>query len=177
MTDIPDIPGVREILTADRIEVHPHYIKLYLLCGILGVVAALCFRGALGAAPEEAQEMLTVIGVALVAAAYGVWRRARSGVPILVITADGIEDYRHGFIPWAQIKRWKHSTSLLNPGFGWTLQDGVEPPRNALIFRLTAAFNWFGGLGQRTYRRKMVLGGVEPLAVAFRRFHPSAEAK
>ena len=95
---------------------------------------------------------------------------------MVTISAEGIEDYRYGFIPWSQIKRWKHSRSMLNPGFGWTLADGVEPPKNATMFRVAAALNWFGGAGQRTYRRKMVLGGIDPIADAFRRFHPGAEA-
>jgi hypothetical protein len=161
----------------DRIEIHPHYVKLYVLCVIFAVLAALCVRGAMSVTGNGATGLLVAMAVGLTLATAAIWRRARSGLPVVVITAKGIDDIRYGFIPWSQIQRWKHSRSMLNPGFGWSLKDGVDPPRNARIFRIAAALNWFGGVGQRTYRRKMVLGGIEPVAAAFRQFHPEAEAK
>lgn len=169
--------GLYDNPDAQPVEIHPHYIKLYILCGIFAVLGALCIRGALSATEASARGMLGLLAVAMLFAVHGLWKRARSGAPTLVISAEGIEDHRHGFIPWSQISRWRHSTGLLNPGFGWNLKEGTLPPRNPTLFRLFAAFNWFGGLGQRTYRRKMILGGLEPMAAAFRQFHPSAEAK
>ena len=170
----PGPGGEFDPATAEKIEILPHYLKLYVLCGIFAVLAALCLKGALGTAGPGAN-LLFVLAVGSTFAASGVWRRARSGLPVVTIGKDGIEDCRHGFIPWSQIGRWKHSQSILNPGFGWSLVEGAEPPRNATLFRIAAAFNWFGGLGQRTYRRKMILGGVGPIADVFRRFHPDAE--
>ena len=134
---------------------------------------------ALGLDPPEqgaASPWLVWSAVAVLSfAAARLWREASDPSPVLEVFAEGIRDRTFGEIPWTDVARWRHRGGMLNPAFGFSLRKGAQPPRNLALFRLLALMNRLGGLPARCYRRKMIRGGAEPMAKAFRRHAPHLE--
>ncbi|MEM6744285.1 MAG: hypothetical protein AAF676_11190 [Pseudomonadota bacterium] len=158
-------------------EFQPHRTKLWILCAALGFVSAwlasLVLAPPSGIPPEPA-----FIGLAValsVAAAWACGRSAADPRPVLRVDAEALEDRVHGRILWSDVESWSERRSMVSPGFGWTLKRGLQPPENAYGYRIQSRVNWIAGVPGRSYRRKLIAGGTEPMAVAFRVLHPELE--
>lgn len=144
-----------------------------LAAGAAGFLLAARFGPDSAAEGSPALSLLVIAGLAL--AALVQWRQGRDPRPVLRVGPQGIEDRLLGPIPWSDVAGWKHSRWVLAPGFGYELKPGVQPPRNASIYRLLTWMNFASRLPARSFKPKMTAGGVQPMADAFRQFRPDLE--
>lgn len=150
---------------------HPHRVKLKILAALAALLAATLAWSAPGAANPAA---LPAVALLLALGAALAWRAATDPRPVLVVTADGLEDRVHGRIPWSDVAFFRAQGGLA-PGFGWGLRPGRRPPRNPTVYRVQALFNAVSGLPPRSYRRKLLLASPEMMAEACRAHHPELE--
>lgn len=160
----------------DAFEFHAHRPKLWILCGATALAAAwllsFVFSPPAGGADPLA---LGAAMAALLLASFAAGRAAADPRPVLRVDRDGLEDRLHGRIPWSDLESWSMRRSMIAPGFGWSLKAGRQPPQHKRLFRLQAALNALSMMPQRSYRRKLLAGGAEPIANAFRVLKPELE--
>jgi hypothetical protein len=116
-----------------------------------------------------------VLCAVLIGFSYLFWREASDLRPILIVTEDGLEDRRHGFIPWSNIALYEYKKSFFSPVFGYTLASGVTPPKGALVYKLQGLMNRMSGRPTRIWQKHMVVGGLEPMLLACRLRRPDLE--
>lgn len=102
-------------------------------------------------------------------------REAADPRPLLRLSDAGIEDRRHGFIPWSDIAWWQMKNAVLTKHFGYSLRPGASVPRNGRLLKLQAAMGALGGRPHRFWPKQMLPSGLEPLAISFRHFAPEKE--
>ena len=158
-------------------EFHPHRPKLWILCVALGLASAWLASLALAPPPSGPPDP-AFLGLAVALCAFAAWRSGRAAAdprPLLRVDADALDDRAHGQVRWADVESWSERRSLISPAFGWTLKKGKQPPENANGYRIQSLLNRIAGMPGRSYRRKLIAGGVEPIAAAFRALHPELE--
>ena len=162
---------------AEPLEVHPHRLKLRILGGMAGLAAGVLIALALGPDRPEGASPLPALALAavLTLAARGLWSRARDPRPLVRVSAEGVEDSLYGPIPWSAIESYRLSRSVLAPGFGYDLKNGLQPSRNTTLFRLDKLRNRLSNLPARSFRRKLTEGGAEAMLAAFRAHRPDLE--
>ncbi|MEM1315990.1 MAG: hypothetical protein AAGI51_15640 [Pseudomonadota bacterium] len=181
--DAPEAPrfdpldGHPALVAPGVYEFHPHRPKLWILAVALGLLCAWLISLVFAPpATGPADPVVLGLAVALVgSAAWSAWRAAADPRPVLRVDAEALEDRVHGRIPWSDIASWSERRSMIAPGFGWTLRKGVRPPENKALYRLQAIPNSIAGLPGRSYRRKLIAGGCDPMAIVFRALHPDLE--
>ena len=157
-------------------EFHPNRFKLWLAAtaqiGIAGFVMYSMTQTPPQAAADGAEPagQGLVFGVCLFLICVGLLliREARDARPLLTVTPEGLEDRRQGFIPWADISHWRAKNSIFAKYFGYSLNKGVRPPRNALIMTLQGGMNALGGRPQRVFMKHMMVFGPDVMALSCR---------
>lgn len=105
------------------------------------------------------------------------WREGAKTQPVLRVTAEGLEDRLFGFVPWANVKNYRLVSSFFSPGFGYSLKKGVRPPKTVALFQFQKAMNMLSGMPSRCFRKQMIVGGCDPMLLAFRAHRPELEGK
>ena len=170
-------------------EFHANTFKLKVM-GILGLLMAawflwLAIKSALpGAAPSlqaSAQGPSPLVaglgGLFFAVIAVVMWREANLTKPLLRVTAWGIEDRLFGDFPWEQVRNYRMITSFFSSGFGYTLKKGVYPQRLTPLYLFQASMNFLSRMPARCFRKQMVVGGCDPMLMAFRVHAPELEGK
>ena len=156
-------------------EFHPNRFKLWMGAGALLLANLLVIwtwadNGAQGAATPALS--LIVLGIA-----WALAREAKDPRPLLIVSAEGLEDRRHGFIPWADVASFEARESILAKYFGYTLRKGTRMPRNDLLYRLQSGMNFLGARPRRVWMKHMLPLGVQLMAMSCRQYAPEKEKR
>lgn len=173
----PDAPGPEDALIPDLdllpvpTEFPAGRFKLGLIAALEAGVAVVLLRA--WSDSGESTALVGAAGFGLAAALFA--KEAADPRPLILISEQGIEDRRHGFIPWADVAWWEGKSSILATYFGYSLRKGAVPPRNGWMLKVQGAMLALSGRPQRIWYKKMLPLGVEPMAASFRRFAPQLE--
>lgn len=154
-------------------EFHPNRFKLFLGAASLGFVVI--FVGWTWAQNGAAGLLTPVLCLVVIGIAAMLAREGADPRPVLTVTPEGLEDRRHGFIPWSDVALYEAKNSILAKYFGYTLRKGAQLPRNGWIYRLQGLMNALGGRPRRIWMKHMLPLGVDLMALSCRRYAPEKE--
>ena len=154
-------------------EFYANHFKLWVAAVVLAAMALFVLWKWIGA--PDGDPVVPVMCAVLLGIAWMFAQEARDARPILSYTDKGVEDRRHGFIPWEKVAYFQYKKSIFSQSFGYALVKGEEPPKGRLVWRLQAAVNLISGRPARVWQKHMVVGGLEPMLYGARAKKPALE--
>ena len=154
-------------------EFHPNRFKLFLGAGALSFVSL--FVGSTWMQNGAQGGLTPILCLIVLGIAWALAREAKDPRPVLIVTPEGLEDRRHGFIPWSDVALYEAKNSILAKYFGYSVRKGAQLQRNGWLYQAQGMMNLLGGRPRRIWMKHMLPLGVELMALSCRRYAPEKE--